>query len=154
MWYNLNVKKLGILLLPTFLRKPIPIAYLDVLLHPLSKIYDRWLIFREENLYKMQHNGQLCYLRKALNDKLDPSERRIYIGDGNKFLRQYIYTSGENKTRYLGKITLFQSLDYADTGADFIVFAPQEIIDSEIDQLKALIDFYKSAGKRYKIESI
>lgn len=154
MWYKLNVKKLGILLLPTFLRKPIVRAYLDVLLHPVSQLYDRWVNFRDDNLFKLEHNGQVCYLRKALNDTLDPSERRIYIGDGNRFLRQYIYTPGENKPRYLGKIPLYQSSDYADTGADFIVFAPIEIIDTEINQLKALIDFYKSGGKRYKIESI
>ncbi|WP_271783861.1 hypothetical protein [Aquimarina algiphila] len=154
MWYSLDVKKLGKLLLPTFLRKPLIKGYLDAMLHPLSKLYQRWLTLREDNLYTMAHNGQVCYMRKALNDTLDPSERRIYIDDGNKFVREYIYTPGENKTRYLGKISLFQSLDYADTGADFIVFAPIETINNQIDQLKALIEFYKLGGKRYKIESI
>lgn len=154
MWYKLNVKKLGVLLLPTFLRKPIVLAYLEVVLHPIAKIYDKWIMLRTQNLYNLAHNGQICYFRKALNDTLDPSERRIYIDDGNKFRRQYIYTPVENKTRYLGKMNLYQSTDYADTGVDFIVFSPLEIIINQIHELTALIEFYKLAGKRYKIVSI
>ncbi len=154
MWYKVDIKKLGILMLPTFLRRPIVIACIKVVVYPIEKIYDDWSRLRNENLYTLQHTGQICYLRKVLNDKLDPTKRRIYIGDGNKFRRQYIYTPVENKPRYLGKIILHQSIDYADTGADFIVYAPKEITNNEIHQLRALIELFKLGGKRYRIIAI
>jgi hypothetical protein len=154
MWYKVDYNRLAVLMLPTFLRKPILVGYVQSLLVPIDKLYYKWSIFRNENLYKVQHNGQICKLRKALNDRFDPSERRIYIGDGNRFERQYLYTTGENKPRYLGTMFLYQNSDYADTGVDFIVYAPQEIIGESPYELKAQIEFYKAGGKRYKIEAI
>lgn len=154
MWYKVDFNRLAVLLLPTFLRKPILMGYLQALLAPIDSLYYSWSIFRNDNLYKVQHTGQICYLRKVLNDKLDVSQRRIYIGDGNRFKRQYLYTTGENKPKYLGTLFLHQNSDYADTGVDFIVFAPQEIINTLPYELKALIEFYKAGGKRYKIEPI
>jgi hypothetical protein len=154
MWYKVDYNRLAVLLLPTFLRKPILVAYLQSLLVPIDSLYYKWSLFRNDNLYKVQHTGQICYLRKVLNDKMDGSQRRIYIGNGNRHERQYLYTTGENRPRYLGTMFLWQNSDYADTGVDFIVYAPQEIINTSPYELKALIDFYKAGGKRYKIEAI
>ncbi|WP_268846728.1 hypothetical protein [Flavobacterium aestivum] len=154
MWYKVDFNRLAVLMLPTFLRKPLLVAYLQSLLVPIDSLYYKWSIFRNDNLYKVQHTGQICYLRKVLNDKLDVSRRRIYIGDGNRHKRQYLYTKGENRPRYLGTMFLWQNSDYADTGVDFIVYAPQEIINTSPYELKALIEFYKAGGKRYKIEVI
>jgi hypothetical protein len=154
MWYKVDYNRLAVLMLPTFLRKPILVGYVQSLLVPIDKLYYNWSIFRNENLYKVQHNGQICKLRKALNDRFDPSERRIYIGDGNRYERQYLYTTGENKPKYLGKMFLFQNSDYADTGVDFIVYAPKKTINELPYELKAQIEFYKPGGKRYKIEAI
>ncbi|MDO4230226.1 MAG: hypothetical protein Q4C98_10455, partial [Capnocytophaga sp.] len=106
------------------------------------------------------HNGQVCYLRKLLNDNFDNEKRRIRILDGNKFGRKYIYTRGENKLVYLGKMYLRQRNDYADIGVDFIVVLPQEVANlhrtaqngiERFYNIEAFIDFYKLAGKRYKI---
>jgi hypothetical protein len=154
MWYKIDYNRLAILDLPTFLRKPIQVAFLQSLLVPIDSLYYKWSLFRNENLYKVHHNGQICYLRKVLNDKLDSSLRRIYIGDGNSHKRQYLYTTAENRPKYLGTMFLWQNSDYADTGVDFIVYAPIEIINTSPYELKALIDFYKMGGKRYKIEAI
>jgi hypothetical protein len=154
MWYKVDYNRLAVLMLPTFLRKPILVGYVQSLLVPIDKLYYNWSIFRKDNLYKVEHNGQICKLRKALNDRFDPSERRIYIGDGNRNERQYLYTTGENKPKYLGTMFLHQNSDYADTGVDFIVFAPNEIINALPYELKAQIEFYKPGGKRYKIEAI
>lgn len=154
MWYKIDFYKLGILLLPTFLRQPALIAFLQALLVPIDSLYYNWVLFRSDNLYKIQHNGQICYLQKVLNDQLDCSLRRIYIGDGNRYKRQYLYTYGENKPYYLGKMFLYQNLDYADTGVDFIVFVPKTLLETAPYELKYLVDFYKIGGKRYKIEPI
>lgn len=154
MWYNVDLHKLVVLLTPTFLRKSKLIAFMQSLIAPVNSIYSDWSLMRSNNLYKLAHNGQICYLRKALNDRFDDELRRIYIGDGNKFVRKYIYTPAERKTKYLGTIYLHQRSDYADTGVDFIVYVPSEIVDIQIYEIEALINFYKEGVKRYKIEKI
>ncbi|WP_199118721.1 hypothetical protein [Pedobacter sp. ASV28] len=153
MWYKLDLNKLVVLLVPTFLRRPLFISWLQSLVAPLVSVQQSWYVKRLDNLYKLDHNGQICYLRKALNDAFDPSLRRIYITDGNKYTRAYIYTNGEQQTKYLGKMHLRQVDDYADTGVDFRVIMPSDFsLPSNIYQLRALIDFYKLASKRYLIE--
>lgn len=151
MWYNLNINKLTELLTPTFLRKEKFLAWLRALHFPLIKVLDDFNFSRNDNLYNLAHNGQVAYLRGALNDRFDKSQRRIKIADGNRYQRQYIYTRGEQNPKYLGKIYLYDRADYGDTGVDFIVLIPRGLIYNEYE-MKALVDFYKLASKRYKIQ--
>lgn len=153
MWYNIDINKLVALLMPTFLREEKHLAWLRVLHYPLRGLLDRFTFNRNENLYNLWHNGQVCYLRKVLNDRFDVSERRIEITDGNRFTRQYIYTDGEQRSKYLGIMYLRDDADYADTGVDFLVLVPSTVKFGEYE-IEALIDFYKLASKRYKIQVI
>lgn len=97
------------------------------------------------------------FLRKALNDKFDPVERRIYIGDGQQFDTFYIYTEAEAQDRFLHAesedpvIYLRTESETADTGFDFIVYVPASIAIAQIHGLNSLIKFYKLGGKRYTI---
>lgn len=152
MWYNLDINKLTTLLTPTFLRKEKFLAWLRVLHFPLIKVIDDFNFNRNENLYNLAHNGQVCYLRGALNDRFDPGQRRIKITDGNRYKREYIYTDGEQKPRFLGTMYLRDDADYGDTGVDFIVEIPQGLNYNQFE-MKYLIDFYKLASKRYKIQT-
>lgn len=154
MWYKLNIKKLAVLLLPTFLRQSLLMAYLFSLGKPLERWLYEWQQFREDNLYKLNHNFQVCYLRKALNDHFDPMQRRIIITGSHRYKRQYIYTKPENKTKYLGTMHLRMDSDFADNGADFLVLVPTELLNDDNFEMKALIDYYKLASKRYRIEQL
>jgi hypothetical protein len=154
MWYEIDFNRFGILTLPSFLRKPILVNWLQTLLIPIANLHYTWKQKRLADWYKLNHTGQVCYLRKVLNDALDVSERRIYIGEGNSFPRKYIYTREEKKPVFLGTMYIYQNSEYTDTGVDFIVFAPIEIINTRIHELNALITFYKLASKRYKIQPI
>lgn len=154
MWYNIDYNKLTILLLPTFLRKSRMIAFVQTLVEPIAKLHYQWKLNRDADLYKINHNGQVCKLRKALNDSLDQQERRIYIEDGNSFPRKYIYTRAEKKPVYLGKMHIYRNSEYVGTGADFIVFVPTDIISNKFYELEAIIKFYKLASKRYQIRPI
>ena len=119
---------------------------------PLIKVVDDFNFNRNQNLYNLAHNGQVCYLRKALNDRFDIAQRRIKIIDGNKYKREYIYTDGEQKPRFLGTMYLRDDADYSDTGVDFIVLIPAGLNYNDYE-MRALIDFYKLASKRYKIQT-
>ena len=150
MWFNVHWKKLAVLLTPTFLRSELMKSWIELLMEGINDIHYQWLQFRKSNIYILAHNSQVCYLRGALNDRFDNEQRRIQIIDGNKYQRKYIYTDEEQKPKFLGIIYIHGDEDYSDTGVDFIVEVPNDIIFN-INEMKGLIDFYKLASKRYKI---
>ena len=152
MWYKISFDKLVVQLLPTFLRKPRMIAFISLFSTELTKLHNNWLIKKTQDETWLNHNSQVCFLRKILNDEFDDLERRIKITDGQLYERKYIYTLGEKKPKYLGKLFIRQTADYADTGIDFFVVVPNDInIEQNKYKLEALINRYKLASKRYKI---
>lgn len=157
MRFDVNWDKLVIYLLPTFLRRPFLLGYVRALVAPLESLYYKWYNWRIDNIYKLEHTGQICYLRGSLNNKFDPVERRIYIGNGLLYDTQYIFTEAEEQDVWLeteesaDTIWLRTEAETADTGLDFIVYVPEEIYNSQLDGLKAHIEFYKAGGKRYSI---
>lgn len=155
MWYNVNFYKLCFDFMLVSLRKPIELAVLYAYTKPLVTLQIKWLNYRRENLYILDHTGQICRLRGALNDKFDNELRRIYIdGDGGAAERTYIYTPAENQTKYLGKLYLYNALEFGDNGADFIVYVPSEIMETQNFEVRAQIDLYRAGGKRYLIIQI
>lgn len=155
MWYNINFNKLALNFQLPDLRKPKIMAWIYSFIRPIVSVHSTWRQYRATNLYRLAHNGQVCYLRAALNDAFDVDLRRIYIdGTGGDASKTYVYTPGEEQTKYLGKLWLRNSLEFADTGADFLVYVPSSIAETLNYELRALIDFYKVASKRYLIISI
>jgi len=155
MWYSINFYKLCFSFLMVNLRKPLELAFYYSAIQPLVALHYDWQAYRDTNLYKLTHNGQVCYLRAALNDAFDISERRIYIdGTGGAAKKTFIYTPGEQQPKYLGKLWLRNSLEFADNGADFLVYVPKTIAQTLNFELRALIDLYRAGGKRYLIIEI
>lgn len=162
MWYKIEYNKLVVLLLPTFLRKPSIVGYLRALVFPIDKVYYLWHNWRNENIYKLEHTGQVCSLRGSLNDVFDPTLRRIYIGDGQMNPTTYVYTEAELQDLYTNTeleddtetMYVYTESETADTGLDFIVYVPTSIVNAQLPGLKAHIEFYKAGGKRYTIISI
>lgn len=154
MWYEIDFRRYAVLLLLTRRRKLKTIAYLNALIAPIANIHYIWKQVRLSNIYKIVHTGQRCYLRKALNDRLDPDLRRIYTTQGDSYPRKYIYTRAENKPVFLGKMFIYQNEEYINTGVDFIVYAPVSIINTRLYELMVEIDFYKLESKRYQIKAI
>lgn len=160
MWNEVDVNRLVVEYLPTMLRKPALAAFVQVVHQPLVTGHYTWNQWRAENIYKLEHTGQICYLRKALNDKFDPVQRRIYIGDGNQYGMEYIYTENEAIVRHIGTepednvMWLRNEVETADSGFDFIVWVPAEVHLVHIHGLRAQTEFYKAGGKRYAIQII
>ncbi|WP_163444995.1 hypothetical protein [Flavobacterium columnare] len=154
MWFEVDFKKLTVFLLPIALRKRKTIALLHCLIKPIDDVYYQWKQKRQSDWYRLNHNGQRCKLRKVLNDELDNQQRRIRIDDGSSFKRKYIATKAESKPIYLGKAFINSRSEFENTGVDFVVYVPTEIVGKSIQKLKFLINYYKLAGKRYRIEKI
>ncbi|RTY71564.1 hypothetical protein [Flavobacterium sp. LB2P53] len=157
MWYKIDWNILVLDNLPTVMRKPSLSALAQILLKPLNSLYYKWYNWRIDNIYKLDHTNQICYLRGSLNDKFDPVERRIYIGDGQFYKTQYIFTEVEEQDVWLDTevepdtIWLRTESETADTGLDFIVYVQEALFNTQLDGLHAHIKFYKAGGKRYNI---
>lgn len=158
MWYKVDWDRLILLLLPTFLRKPVLFGYLRALVSPIGgtneSVHYRWERMREANIIKLSYNGQKCYLRKALNDFCDKDLRRITIGSTAQVDQDYLYTQAENLDVYLGTIYLESDFNYVSGTVDFLVNVPATILNEKINEITALVDFYKLAGKSYQLVSI
>ena len=150
MWFNVNWSRLSLLLTPTFLSVESMRAWMALLLSPVGQVHYWWVQYRADNIYKLAHNSQKCYLRVALNDRFDRTLRRIRIDDGNAFKRKYIYPDAQAEPQSLATMLLYDDSDYADPGVDFIVVLPVGLLYS-VYEMRALIDFYRMASKRYKI---
>ena len=154
MWYKVDWDKLILLLLPTFLRKPILFGYIRALVSPIASLHYNWEQMRAANLLKLSYNGQRCYLRKALNDRFDPESRRIFIEETIQAEQDFIYTSDESLDVYLGTMYLEQEFNYVSGSVDFLINVPGAILNEKINEITALVDFYKLAGKSYKLLAI
>lgn len=158
MWYEINWNVFGVQNLPNKWRDVSSIQFVKVLLRAINDLYYKWYNWRIDNIYKIEHTSQICYLRGSLNDKFDPIERQIYIGDGLLFDTQYIFTEAEDQDVWIDTemedeelVWLRTEAETADTGIDFIVYVPESIYNTQIDGLNAHVKFYKAGGKRYKI---
>lgn len=155
-WTEIDFNKLSVLLTPTFLRKKKMQAWLRVLIFPIAQLYAEWHNNRMQNLYKLRHNGQVCYLRKVLNDEFDSQLRRIRIDNGAGAKPFYIYTEGENKPKWLNAeaknkpVYMHGQSAYVGAEVDFYVHVPADLNFDE-NKMRALMDFYRLASKRYKI---
>ena len=80
----MNIRRLALLLLPTFWRRPLFGAFAFALVTPVSHLHMRFIQYRQRTGYRLRHNGQVCYLRAVLNDEFDPELRRITLSDSDK----------------------------------------------------------------------
>lgn len=151
MWYNIDFDRLILLLLPTFLRKPVLFGYIKAVISPVASLHYKWKQMRADNIKKLSYNCQRCYLRGALNDKYDPDLRRIFIGDTLEIDQDYIYTPAENLDVYLGVLYLEQDFNYSNSIVDFLVNVPIEILNEKTNEITATINFYNLSGKTFKI---
>ena len=64
---KIDYKKLGVLLLPTFLRGKALVSLVRVLMMPLQRLHDEHHAAREARMFGLAHTGQVCRMKDALN---------------------------------------------------------------------------------------
>src|SRR5690554_3494937 len=95
--YNINWFRLVKMLILPVVNKPTLSAFINSSLAPIRTNYDAFLSFKEDAEYRVQHNGQICYLQKMLNDKFDHSLRRIRVQNVQPKERLWLYYEQEDK---------------------------------------------------------
>lgn len=156
--YRLELKRFGLLLLPTFLRKPVVGALLYSALNPLSETFAAFLDFKNATDYRLNHNGQICYLRAVLNDAFDVEKRRIEVADSGvnggviRVFLTKLETPLMTPQRKLGGL-IINRRGFAGVGSyDFWITIPYELASTiDIARLKGIVNTYKLASKRYAI---
>ena len=136
--YDVKIKRLALLLLPTALRKPLVAAFMQSAVQGCNVLHGEFMRWRDEQNYRLWHNGQVCHLRAVLNDTFDQSERRITVDD----------ESSED-----GKAFIINRRGYGGvSGFDFWVSVPYAL-RGKIDEtrLAAVVSTYKLASKRWTI---
>lgn len=66
---QIDYRKLAVLLLPTFLRRPVMMAILRVFMYPLQSLHDQHQAARTQRMYELRHTSQICYIKDALNNE-------------------------------------------------------------------------------------
>lgn len=149
-----DFKKLIKWLIPVWLRQSTVMLVLQAAMLPVRQVYNTYVLFVKETLYRLQHNGQICYLRKVLNDKLDVTERRILLEDFEGLQRFFFWAETDLRDVNFENTVYFWPDDmYADSGIDFVVKIPYGIVTAEKDlsYLHSLLKEYKLASKNYTI---
>lgn len=95
-------------MLPSFLRKQSIITILLCAIRPLVSIYNALMALWQKSETDVSYNGQICHIRKALNDMLDPERRRFMVMDttsrGSMLFTvkgDYKHTNDESICRFL-----------------------------------------------------
>ncbi len=134
-------------------RLPIVLSWLGSFITPIMQQYTEWRLYYADRKYNLEHNSQVCRLRKLLNDYFDPALRRISIEDGIYYLRPYVFLEPEDKPLYLNQNVYIMTQPEYDSGHDFVVkLNGCTVSQSQEQMMKNRINYYKLAGKRYIIE--
>jgi len=156
MWWNLDILKFGLLLLPPALRKKRTFAFLCALLAALADLKGRFVEYRSRCDAKLQVNGQVIYIEKALNDRFFLENRDIYITErdvsdippivwlfNGASPEVYLYGEGDANVTWLGEGGQNNTMAY-------IVNVPS-YLEGNLNEIRDLVEFYKPAGRKYII---
>lgn len=158
-------------MLPTFLRRPRVFAFCRALCSPLylgegeRSIYRRFLKSRGDHIYRVSHNGQVCYLRAALNDAFglkkgfeiadpDDDRREWHFAKDPTMPQQFLAVderlnqppSGEEPPEHPVPI-LADEVRLNAPRNSFIVYVPGNIYASRLDKVKSIVEKFRILSK-------
>lgn len=170
MIFDIDFNKWIALMLPTFLRRRRLFAFIRALCAPLylgeGGLYQRFLEMRGDHIYRLSHNGQVCYLRAALNDAFG-LKKGFEIEDADEYEGEWIYAKDPSMPQQLLAVDEGKNpkpgesdpppehptpllADEARLNAPrnaFIVRVPGNIYSTRLDRVKAIVDNYRILSK-------
>lgn len=163
---DIHFKELLRKILPSFLRTPTRILWLETLASPLEKLFEEFKDYRKKKEFEARMTGQTLLLQEYLNRSLDAEQRRILIKhrqDAGRYLpRQadkgyekiyFLLLEEKDQDSLKGLDPYFHlRIDEnhsAFSDVDFLVCLPNE---SDAQKAKIIINRYKIAGKSFTIK--
>ena len=165
--FEIDFKRLVLQLLPTFYRQPLIFGLLRAALVGLQTIYDQFTEARAAHIYRLTHNGQVCYLRAVLNDAFKSStgekiDIRTIERDG-----EWLYAvteagahitlaapedryndKGEYQDDHTAVPVLTNEEKLTEQQNSFLVVVPSDLYSTSLTEIAALVDKYKLISKR------
>lgn len=157
--YDVNWEKITTWLLAPATRRQRMLALAKALTSPINDIHTRFGFYRVNVLYRLGITPQVCHLERALNDRYDVMDRRIYISDGVEMDALPLFLKAESKPVKLYKKSeaihqvLYTKSETSIFSADFIVNIPITV-PFDIAELIAFVNSYKLASKTFKVKLI
>lgn len=161
MKFDLHINKLIKILFPFTLRSSSVIALVIALAASFRYIYSLFMIYVTDINKSLSYNAQYPLLQKLLNDKLDPTDRRILVEDDPTTITGlFIYPQTYEDVILLESeienncSLLTQSSTWGFN--PFVVKLPAALYaDVDIvNQTKRHLDIYKYFGTKYTIISL
>ncbi len=170
MIFDINFDKWIATMLPTFLRRRRIFAFCRALCSPLylgdGGLYPRFLQKRGDHIYRLSHNGQVCYLRAALNNAFN-LKKGFEIEDADEYEGEWVYAKDPTMPQQLLVVDEAKNpkredgdpppehstpllADEARLNAPhnaFIVRVPGNIYSTQLDKVKAIVDQYRILSK-------
>ncbi len=170
MIFDIDFNKWIALMLPTFMRRRRLFAFVRALCAPLylgkNSLYQCFLEMRGDHIYRLSHNGQVCYLRAALNDAFG-LKKGFEIEDADEYEGEWIYAKDPSMPQQLLAVDEGKNpkpgendpppehptpllADEARLNAprnSFIVRVPGNIYTTQLDKVKAIVEKYRILSK-------
>ena len=152
--FDVDIRRLGLQLLPMCLRKPLMGALVYAVTQPAAAELKALLRYRRDVNEEMRRNGQTCNLRRMLNDLFDPKRRGITIIETTRSTGVTLSLRADGKT-----LTTPQTLNSRGYGGssdlDFAVRLPSRLW-GQVDErkLNSAVRRYKLAGMRFGVEHV
>lgn len=155
--YGVNWQKLAHWYTPVHWRFQVLLSWVKAVAGLSNDLYNRFRAYRNIIKYSLLITPQVCYLEKALNDRYDIVQRRIYIDDGPEFLPIAFFRRVENKPVAIFRrsegigLVLYRRAETAQFGVDFIVHIPSDIV-FDMPELRAFVTGYKLTTKTFGVQ--
>jgi len=107
--YNVNIKRLALLTLPTWLLRPLSGALIYAGVSPLGRLLQELRAYRSATSYRLRHNGQVCKLCGALNDEFEKNREHIELARKGKNIPVHYYVKYLNQQGYLFPRTILNA---------------------------------------------
>lgn len=157
MIFRVDFDKWVLSMLPMLLRTKIMFALCRATTAPIRSLYGRFVAKREAHNYTLHHNGQVCYLRAALNDAFGVTGFDIVDYDDGR--GEWQFAKSEELDHHLYAVD--ETLDdegnpvpilYDEARLNlaqntFIVQVPAAVYSTSLDKVKGIVERYRPLSK-------
>ena len=168
MWWKTDLLKLSVELLPPMLRGGLTVALLRVLMLPVRHIYAKLQARRKNANQRIGTTANVVSMEKALNDAFFLTDGQIMIesGDADDRVFWHMKADGQEPATLWMKTekgTVLKKRGEASYKDSFTVWVPTFLCTStdstedryggrNLRDIKILLNYYKPAGRTYRIE--
>lgn len=174
MIFTIDFDKWIATMLPMFLRRRRVFAFCRALCSPVVWLYEQYfatseskMSMRQDHIYRLTHNGQVCYLRAALNDAFGLT-KGFEVEDADDYAGEWVYAKDPTMPQQL--LAVDEHLNPARESGEpppehptplladearlnaphnsFIVRVPHDIYISQLDKVKAIVEKYRILSKQ------